>query len=90
MEDAIILQELEALAAELSVDLRFEDLQGESSGGLCRLGGRVYLFLDRTLSVPARVQLLVRELADLPLHGVFVRPGVRELLEAHGQSPTAV
>ena len=90
MEDAIILQELEALAAELSVELRYEDLQGESTGGLCRLGGRVCLFVDRTLSVAERVRLIVRELAELPLGGVFVRPGVRELLEARAHSTTAV
>ncbi|MFC1526198.1 hypothetical protein ACFL6X_05230 [Candidatus Latescibacterota bacterium] len=79
MEESLLLQELEALAAELAVDVRYEDL--DSRGGLCRFGGRTCLLLSRDLSVPERVDLFAEGLAGLPLEGVFMRPRVRELLE---------
>ena len=80
MNDARLLQELEAVASELSVEIRLEDLEG-SRGGLFRLRGQTCILLDRELSVPERVDLMVRSLARLPLDGVFLRPAVRELLQ---------
>jgi hypothetical protein len=79
MEESLLLQELEALAAELAVDVRYEDL--DSRGGLCRFGGRTCLLLNRNLTVSERVNLFAEGLADLPLEGVFMRPRVREFLE---------
>lgn len=86
MDHAQLLQELEAVAAELAVELRREDLDG-SRGGLCRLRGRTCILLDRSLSVPERVDLMVGALSQLTLHDVFVRPAVRELLERRSMSP---
>lgn len=80
MDDTLILQELEALAVRLGVEVRYEALEG--SGGLCRYKGRLWLIANRGLSLAQRIRLLSRELGRLPLEGVFVRPSVRELLEA--------
>lgn len=79
MDHAMALQELEALAADLGVEVRYEELGGR--GGLCRYGGRTCLLVDHNLSVPERVSLFVRELSSLPLEGEFIRPHLRELLE---------
>ena len=79
MNDARLLQELEAVASELSVEVRHEDLEG-SRGGLIRLRGQTCILLDRDLSVPERLELMARALARLPLDDVFLRPAVRELL----------
>ena len=75
-----LLRELEDLAADLAVDVRFEDL--ESAGGLCRYGGRTCLLVNRRLSVLERVDLISTELASLPLEDIFIRPRLRELLES--------
>ena len=83
MGDAHLLQELEAVASQLSVEIRREDLDG-SRGGLFRLRGRTCILLDRELSVPERVDLMARALARLPLDDVFLRPVVRELLQGRG------
>ena len=82
MNDAHLLQELEAVASQLSVEVRHEDLEG-SRGGLVRLRGQRCILLDRELSVPERVELMAGALARLPLDDVFLRPVVRELLEDH-------
>ena len=79
MNQALLLQDLETLAAQLGVEVRYEEL--ESAGGLCRYGGKLRLIASRNLSVAGRVRLLSRELSRLPLEGVFLRPSVRELLE---------
>ena len=79
MNEARLLQELEAVASELSVEVRHEDLEG-SRGGLVRLRGRTCILLDRDLSIPERLELMARSLARLPLEDVFLRPAVRELL----------
>jgi hypothetical protein len=89
MEPTKVLQELESLAASLSVEVRYDDLDGP--GGLCRYGGRSRLIVNRALSVAERVRVISRALARLPLDDVFVRPQIRELLEGHatgeGQEP---
>ena len=81
MDEAVILRELESLAIELDVEIRYEPLEGR--GGLCRYKGKTCLIVNRLSSVPKRVLLLSKELARLPLEDVFIRPQIRELLENH-------
>ncbi len=80
IEEARLLQELEAVASQLSVEIRHEDLDG-SRGGLFRLRGQTCILLDRELSLRERVDLMARALARLPLDDVFLRPAVREYLD---------
>jgi hypothetical protein len=86
MENVQLLQSLEAVADELSVEIRHEDLEG-SRGGLFRLRGHCCILVDRNSSVAERVDLLVRSLSQLPLDGVFMPPAVREMLERRATSP---
>ncbi len=80
IEEARLLQELEAVASQLSVEIRHEDLDG-SRGGLFRLRGQTCILLDRELPLRERVDLMASALARLPLDDVFLRPAVREYLE---------
>ena len=80
MEHAILLQELESLAEQLTVEVRHEPLAGPR-GGLCRLGGRDLILVDRNLSLAERVELMANALSRLPLDDAFVRPVVRQWLE---------
>jgi hypothetical protein len=78
-----LLGELQDLAAELAVDVRFEEL--DSAGGLCRYGGRTCLLVNRHLTLLERVDLMASELASLPLEDIFIRPRLRELLESRSR-----
>jgi hypothetical protein len=80
VDDATLLQELESLAAQLAVDVRHEPLAGPR-GGLCRVGGRDLIFVDRNLSLTERVELMTGALSRLCLDEVFVRPVLRQMLE---------
>ncbi len=79
MDDSILLQELESLAAGLDIEVRYDDFEGQ--GGLCHYGGRSYLIVNHELNTGARVHLLCRALSRLPLDTVFIRPQVREQIE---------
>ena len=79
MDDSIILQDLESLATDLAIEIRYDALEGR--GGLCKYGGKTYLIVNRSLSVQERIHLLSRALSRFPLDDVFLRPQVRELLE---------
>ena len=85
MDNAQLLQNLEDLADQLSVEIRYENLDG-SLGGLFRLRGRSCILLDRNLSVAERLKLVSRSLAKLHLDGVFIPPAVREILEQQATS----
>ena len=80
MDNAIVLQELESLAGDLDVEVRYDDLDGH--GGLCRYGGRNHLIISNGLALPERVRLLCKELSRFPLDDVFVRPQLRELIDS--------
>jgi len=79
MDDSIILQDLESLATDLAIEIRYDALEGR--GGLCKYGGKTYLIVNRSLSVQERIHLLSRALSRFPLDDVFLRPQIRELLE---------
>ena len=80
MKDAIFLQELEAVAEELGIEVQYDDFEGK--GGLCRYNGKSRLIVNRFLSERERIALIAGVLARQPLGGIFIRPQVRELLEA--------
>ena len=82
MNEALILQELEGLAAKLAIEVVYDGDLEDSRGGLCRFGGRSYLYVNQALTVSERVNLFLSVLAGRPLDGVFVKSQVRELLEA--------
>jgi hypothetical protein len=80
MDETTLLQELEALAEELAIEVRYDAL--EKSGGLCRYGGKTYLILNRDLNNAEKINLFARALSRLSLDAVFMRPQVREFIEA--------
>ena len=82
MGESMLLQELEALAERLGVDVRYASLEGR--GGLCRYGGAIHLILDRSLSVSERIEEFLSALGQLDLDDVCVLPKIREMIEERG------
>ena len=79
MDDVSVLRELENLADEFNLEIRYETIEG--SGGLCRVGDRRCLILNRSSSPNQLVRVLSLALSRFPLEDVFVNPHVRELLQ---------
>ncbi len=71
------------LAESLGIRVRREALGGEG-GGLCRLRGERILFVDTSADPEARYERTLRSLAALDeLEDVYVRPEIRDEIEAH-------
>ncbi|MCD6123652.1 hypothetical protein DRQ27_01400 [bacterium] len=74
------IAELERLARLLGVEVRYERM-GTIPGGLCRVGGRMFLFVNKALSTQSKIELMAAELGTLDWEKHFVKPEVRKLLE---------
>jgi hypothetical protein len=79
MKDEEILPKLEEILGQLGVELRYE--KGDFEGGICRVGEKQLLLVNKRLMLSQKVNLLARELASLDLSP----PGILFLaLTKHG------
>lgn len=84
MDEMVILSHLEALAESLEINLRYEDLEGETafaSGGLCRIKNQYVIFVNDRASIKEKIQTLAKALIRFDLTRVYVKPALRDLLE---------
>ena len=84
MDDHIALDQLEALARSLGIEVRHERIPQDDvaiAGGLCRLKGKNVIVLDARAAARDRVRTLVQALKPFDLSNVYIRPALRELLE---------
>ena len=80
----IIMHGLLELAHRLEIKVRRERLGDEDvpvQSGLAWIDHQPVLFLDSRLSALEAVDILVRELADFPLEDLYIKPGIRALLD---------
>jgi len=84
VDDHIALDQLEALAWSLGIEVRYEKIPQDDvtiSGGLCRLKGKSVIVIDARASSKERVRILVQALRPFDLTDVYIRPALRALLE---------
>ena len=84
MDDELILNQLEELAEKLGITVRRENVNAEgssSSGGLCRIKDKYVLIIDSQASLKEKKRVITEALKRFDLGDVYVRPGLRELLE---------
>ena len=81
--DTSLLQHLETLAAQLKIEVRYENLSDEEipihSGG-CKLSGRSLIIIDLHLPFMERARILASELSRYDLESLYVLPRVREFI----------
>jgi hypothetical protein len=68
------------LAGRLNIKVRVERLE-QAPGGLCRLKGQNFIFIDRRLSRDARTRRLALSMKELNLEQVYMKPLLRDYLE---------
>ena len=80
------------VARELGFDVREEELLRDVGyrprSGVCRVGERDVILMDRKLSGPERIEVLCLALADRDLEQVFLSPALRALVG--GRKPAAM
>jgi hypothetical protein len=86
-DDRALLRHMEEVASAMGLDIRYERFEGEASGfpgGLCRIRSRSVLILNSEATPREKVMALARALRRFDLSGVYLRPAVREILDAEG------
>ena len=86
MNDEILLSQFEELAERLEILIRDENINLEESfttGGLCRIEGKLILILNSKATVNEKIQVMIKALQQFDLDDIYVKPVLRELLEGH-------
>ena len=82
--DTTLLQYLEGLAAQLEIEVRYENLADDEvtihSGG-CKLQGRILILIDRQQPPAECARILARELSRYDLENLYILPRVREFIQ---------
>ena len=85
LPDTSLLQHLEGLAAQLEIEVRYENLADDEitihSGG-CKLLDRNLILIDLQQPLVERARLLARELSRYDLENFYILPRVREFIQA--------
>lgn len=84
MDEMVILSHLEALAESLEINVRYEDLEGETAftpGGLCRIKNQYVIFVNDSAPIKEKTQTLAKALRRFDFTRVYVKPALRDLLE---------
>jgi hypothetical protein len=87
LDDRTLLLHLEEVASAIGLDIRYERLEGEASGfpgGLCRIRSKQVLILSSEATPREKVMALARALRRFDLSRIYLRPAVREILDADG------
>ena len=84
MKPEQITETLEQAAKQMGVQVRYETMTGEVSGGggLCKVKGQWCVIIDRKVAPAERAATLTEALAQLDTDGVFLPPEVRDALTA--------
>ena len=83
MDDKTLMAQLEELAENLAIEVRYEDIRKEGSfftGGLCRLKGKDILIVNSDATMADKIQTLAKALKRFDLSQIFMRPALREFL----------
>jgi len=79
-----LLGQLEELADNLCIKVRFERLKKESAffpGGLCKVKGEDIIIINSTASLEDKIEIMGRALLSFDLSQIYVLPVIRELLD---------
>ncbi len=84
MDERTVLGHLEAVANSLGVEIRYEPMEGEtsfSSGGMCRIRGKEVIIINTKAPPADQIATFVKAFRRLDLSQIYLRPGIRDLLE---------
>ncbi|MBN1363326.1 MAG: hypothetical protein JW976_00840 [Syntrophaceae bacterium] len=86
MDNEILLLQLEELAERLGILVRDENISIDDvscSGGLCIVEGKHMIILNSKVTLEEKIQVMIKALQKFDLSEIYVKPGIRELLEEY-------
>ncbi len=86
MDETTNVDELEQLAGQLGIRVRYEALnldKGVSfvAGGLCQLRGEYLVIINSRSAMTERIQILARALKQFDVSQLYIKPAIREILD---------
>jgi hypothetical protein len=79
MTNEQILSELEHLAANCGITIRFE--KGDFDGGYCVLKAERLIVINKRLAPVRRASVLAQGLAEVGIDEIYLKPALREYIE---------
>jgi hypothetical protein len=79
MKHEILIQELQDVATQLGVTIRFE--RGDFEGGYCILRDEKILLVNRRLFPAKKASVLAMAMHEIGLEDMYLKPAVREFIE---------
>ena len=80
MKTEHIVQALEEVVQQFGLEVRWE--KGRFQGGRCTINGEDLIMLNKHHPPEVHLVILAESLRDLPVEAIFLRPAVREAVEA--------
>ncbi len=74
-----LLKELESLAANCGIAVRYE--KGDFEGGFCILKAERLVVINKKLAPPRKASLLAQGLAEIGIEDRYLKPAIREYIE---------
>lgn len=84
MKDELVWSQLEALAHQLGIAIRYHKFAIDESagrGGLCRIYGDYVLFIDSQARTKEKIWFAIEAIKRFDLADLYVEPFIRDLLE---------
>jgi hypothetical protein len=79
MKHEDLIEELQNVAAQLNVSIRYE--RGDFEGGYCILRDQRLLLVNRRLTPSRKASVLVTALREIGLDDVYLKPALRAYIE---------
>jgi len=83
LDEKIILGQLEELAQNLDIKIRYESIELEGSyypGDLCRLKGENILIINSEAPLTDKIEIFARAVKQFDLDQIYIKPALREFL----------
>ena len=68
----------------MGITVRYDDLKTPdhaSKGGVCRIKGQQFLFIDKEAGSAEKLRLLTESLKGMDLEGIYIKPAIRAILD---------
>jgi hypothetical protein len=79
-EQKQVLHELEDIVQRLGYTMRYE--KGNFEGGYCLVKESRLFVINSRFEIEKRISIICRNLKDIGVDGIFIKPGIREVIES--------
>ncbi len=79
----ILINELLEVFKQVGYNVRIE--KGLFKGGFCLLREQKVFLMNRNIEPQKKINFLAKNLADIGVEGIFLKPDIRELIDREGQ-----